>query len=89
MSTTDFKLYTALILFTVEIPWDVADFYKDHVKGHEDMDRITFPNPSLGNYSTPLTVVDNKGRIVVWYLPGILSEEQQVSEFILSYRNFS
>jgi len=57
----------------------MEDYYYQHVKGHQDKKRIRFPNPSFGRFSDPLTVVDVKGRIVLWYLPVLLSEEQQVS----------
>jgi hypothetical protein len=44
----------------------------------KDKKRNEYPNPNFGEFSDPLTVVDVKGRIVLWYLPGLLSLEQQV-----------
>jgi hypothetical protein len=65
----------------VYIPWDIEDYYIEHVRGGRDKKRIKFPNPWFGAFSKPLTVVDSKGRIVLWYLPGLLSVEQQVAFF--------
>ena len=70
-------------LIEVYIPWDVKKFYKNGVKGRGDDKFDPFPNPKFGFYSDPLTVVDVKGRIVLWYLPGLLSEEQEVSVYVL------
>ena len=46
----------------------------------------TFPPPALISETTmgaiitnPLTVVDHHGRILCWYLPGILTPHRQVS----------
>lgn len=62
----------------VYIPWDIEDYYQEHVKRGRDKKRIKFPNPSFGTFSEPLTVVDTKGRIVLWYLPGLLCLEHWV-----------
>jgi len=55
------------------------------VKAGKDKKRVKFPFLSLGKYSEPLTLVDVKGRIALWYLPGLLSHEQQVFASFLSY----
>ena len=65
------------IQLAVYIPWDVEEYYIKHVKGRKDKERLKFPNPDFGAFSKPLTVVDSKGRIVLWYLPRLLSSEQQ------------
>jgi len=62
----------------VYIPWDVEQYYLECVKGQKDRKRIRFPNPQFGAFSEPLTVVDSRGRIVLWYLPGLLSQQHQV-----------
>lgn len=86
MSELKYRLQNIfLMLLTVEIPWDVEEYYEDHVKGGRDKKRIRFPNPSFGEFSDPLTVVDSKGRIVLWYLPGLLSLEQQVRVSFITY----
>jgi hypothetical protein len=72
-----------LIQFEVRIPWDVLNFYNIHVKEGRKGSLDNFPNPNFGYFSEPLTVVDEKGRIVLWYLPGLLSEEQKVLSSIL------
>lgn len=70
--------YPILIHFLVYIPWDIEEYYSKHVKSGQDRKRVSFPNPQFGAHSDPLTVVDSKGRIVLWYLPGLLSIHQQV-----------
>jgi hypothetical protein len=67
------------MLFIVQIPWDVEEFYHEHVLNGRDKKRFKFPDPLFGKFSDPLTLVDSKGRIVLWYLPGLLSKEQKVS----------
>jgi hypothetical protein len=69
----------------VYIPWDIESYFEIYVQGHRDQKRKIFPNPKFGKFSEPLTVVDSKGRIVLWYLPGLLSSEQQVG---LPFLNF-
>lgn len=71
-------LNTKLSYITVYIPWDIEEFYLERVKAKRDKKEEKFPNPSFGFFSEPLTVVDDKGRIVLWYLPGLLSPEHQV-----------
>jgi hypothetical protein len=56
----------------------MEEFYREHVVAGRDKNRIKFPNPFFGEFSEPLTLVDSKGRIGLWYLPGLLSKEQQV-----------
>jgi hypothetical protein len=69
----------------VYIEWDIEEYYKKHLKAGNDKKRVNFPNPSFGAFSEPLTVVDSKGRIVLWYLPGLLSPEQQVWHISVTY----
>jgi hypothetical protein len=81
--------YLILILWTVEISWDAEEYYSKHVKRGLDKGRIKFPNPSFGEISKPVTIVDKEGRILAWYLPGLLSQEQLVSFSFLTYLRFS
>lgn len=60
------------------MPWDAEEYYEKQVKGGRSRSRFQFPNPELGAFSVPLTVVDSKGRIVLWYLPGLMPNHQQV-----------
>jgi hypothetical protein len=62
----------------VYIPWDVEEYYLQCIKGKQDPSRMRFPNPRFGAFSEPLTVVDIRGRIVLCYLPGLLSGKHQV-----------
>jgi len=63
----------------VSIPWDIDEYHKKRVKARGKIDQDEFPNISLGRHSSPLTVVDSKGRIILWYLPGLLSGTHRVS----------
>ena len=82
MSPQKIKFNRKLRYIPVYIPWSVEDFYWEHVKAGRDKKCIKFANPSFGAFSEPLTVVDSKGRIVLWYLPGLLSLEHQVGVYI-------
>jgi hypothetical protein len=73
------KVFSKEFYFTVYINWDVNDYYKKHVQSGFDKKHQKFPNPEFGCFSKPLTVVDSKGHIILWYLPGLLSEEVEVS----------
>lgn len=67
---------------TVYVPWDVQEYYVECVKARaekREKNKFRFPAPSFGSYDHPLTIVDIRGRIVLWYLPGLLSIKQQVS----------
>lgn len=75
-SISIFEQILAYVL--VYIPWDVEEYYLECIKGKQDPSRMRFPNPHFGSFSEPLTVVDIKGRIVLWYLPGLLSGQHQV-----------
>ena len=66
----------------VYVPWDVEEYYRECVKGgtkEREKNLHKFPCPSLGSHTDPLTIVDGRGRIVLWYLPGLLSIQHQVS----------
>jgi hypothetical protein len=70
------------------VAWDVeryADMAKNGVesKQHEKL-RKYFPVSPLGKISEPTTIVDNHGKILVWYLPDIVSPERVVSLQIIS-----
>ena len=65
----------------------MEEYYIEHVKKRRDRNRKKFPNPQLGSFLHPLTVVDSKGRIILWYLPGLLSEQHQVGVFFVSLEN--
>jgi hypothetical protein len=63
---------------SVYVPWDAEEFYVQVVKGGKDKNRKKFPSPEFGLHSKPLIVVDIKGRIVLWYLPGLVSISEEV-----------
>jgi hypothetical protein len=72
-----------------KVDWDVMRF-ADRVKNTrprpdgkpavEDLklDKF-FRNPELGDLDEPTTIIDKFGRIIVWYLPGILHPSLIVS----------
>ena len=66
----------------VFLQWDIEEYHIQHVKNKRDKKRVKFPNPQFGAFSDPLTVVDLKGRIILWYLPGLLSVQKQVGFFL-------
>lgn len=78
----------------VDVTWDAADFAAASVAhnvpadaplspapvDHELMSR--FPTPLLGPFEEPSTLVDCHGRILLWYLPGILDSAANVSSHV-------
>ena len=68
-----------LSCLAVYVPWDIKEYYDKCVKGSYSRNDLDFPNPQLGSFSDPLTVVDVKGRIILWYIPGLMSKYHQVS----------
>ena len=70
-------------LIEVHIPRDIEKFYKEGVEGRGDDKFNPFSNPKFSFFSNPLTVVDVKGRIFLQYLPGLLSQDQGVSVYVL------
>ena len=79
-----YHLYYKIIFnyfLVVYLTWDAEEYYLKCVKSGGDKKRIKFPNPDYGSFSEPLTVVDVKGRILLWYLPDLLSVKEQVCIF--------
>ena len=75
----------------MNVDWDV-DRYGDKVKlSHPNRDgsatgeperlKKYFPEAVLGKISVPTTIVDKNGRIIVIYLPNILSPSRLVCFF--------
>jgi hypothetical protein len=56
----------------VYVLWDVEEYYTKCVKAGRDRKHFEFSNPEFGAFSEPLTVVDLKCRIILWYLPRLL-----------------
>jgi hypothetical protein len=63
------------------LKWD-ADRYADFVKGTNIAGTMSekeknaanyFERTTLGKIHTPTTILDLHGKILLWYLPGILS----------------
>lgn len=70
----------------VRLDWDMARYASR--LGPGDRGRSTkknntmanaYPNPNIGEVKEPATIVDRDGRLVGWYLPGLLSTDMQVS----------
>jgi hypothetical protein len=62
------------------------DYYEECVVKSRDKRRVRYPNPNFGAMSEPCILVDTKGRIVLWYLPGLLSKKQMVRVFIFKMK---
>lgn len=70
------------------MPWSVVDYVEEldcrsklcrgrNETLEREMERL-FPPPRTELESRPCVVIDCKGRILLWYLPGLLSSRQQV-----------
>jgi hypothetical protein len=76
--TTSLFLHARSIVY---IPWDVAEYAakcvfapeKERIKNRQD-----FPPVYLGTRNQPMTIIDCRGRIVLWYLPKLLSALHRV-----------
>ena len=62
----------------VYLTWDIQEYYLEHLKGGRNPHRLRFPNPEFGLQREPLTVVDSQGQVILWYLPGLLSDGLEV-----------
>jgi hypothetical protein len=72
----------------VQTEWDVTRF-ADRVKNtkvHEDREAeadlrlpLYFPQAAFGKLTTPATILDMHGRVMVWALPGILNQKRLVN----------
>jgi hypothetical protein len=82
VSSTSSEPFEVVNQVEVPIPWDVENYYDEHVKKGRDKSRKRYPNPQLGKFSEPMTAVDTSGRIVLWYLPGMLSSNQKVKDLV-------
>lgn len=68
----------------VQTEWDASAYASAISKGtlsEVDMD-IMFPSPTFGQCHRPATVVDSAGRIILWYLPEVLSSAHQVPNIL-------
>jgi hypothetical protein len=69
----------------VYIPWDIVEYASECVFVSSEIrtkNLQRFQCPMVGSYDVPLTIVDTKGRIALWYLPQLLSKRQQVGRTI-------
>jgi len=89
VSSSDFILWAPPSGTTVFLPWD-CDRFSERAKDTIDDDEHTVAGNlslfdhvekvELGLMSSPCVLVDRHDRILLWYLPGILSH-RIVSEF--------
>ena len=70
------------------VDWDFDRFseaVKIGVKGQKNQEKrrknlaVFFNMTKMGKIVKPTTIVDQHGRILVWYLPGILCPDRTVS----------
>lgn len=84
------SLHTFLPCMTVCVGWDCVRFASASKSSSEtDAFRTRFPpvsSPAI-LYQDPLVVQDAHGRILLWYLPDVLSKSRQVSISIIDYGN--
>ena len=74
----------------MDVPWDAELFSRTTTAHHippgtplspapaDSKFMSQFPTPELGPFEKPTTLVDCCGRILVWYLPGILDSATNV-----------
>ena len=77
-----------LVCNVVQMEWDVTRF-ADSVKNtrvHEDKEAeadlrlpLYFRQAEFGKLTTPATILDMHGRVMVWALPGILNPKRLVN----------
>jgi hypothetical protein len=76
----------------VYLPWDMARYSsrlpkQQHVKYvRSSVESLASKYPPISptlHLTSPATVVDQHGRIVVWYLPGVLTKHRQVCVLLL------
>ncbi|KAI6096116.1 hypothetical protein EDD17DRAFT_1767742 [Pisolithus thermaeus] len=71
----ELQLSALVIAFAILNPyvteWDI-DRFAESKRNVEDKTKY-FPYPQWGHISDPATILDVHGRVVVWYLPGIMS----------------
>ncbi|KAI6105234.1 hypothetical protein EDD16DRAFT_1524338 [Pisolithus croceorrhizus] len=76
-SSMELQLSALVIAFAILNPledvteWDI-DRFAELKRNVEDKTKY-FPYPQWGFISDPATILDVHGRVVVWYLPGIMS----------------
>jgi hypothetical protein len=86
-----FHLLQAKVSQIESVPWDVERFaeyipvtVERHGKSSASKTRLKkfFHMPKIGDINTPAVIVDKHGRILIWYLPDILTGHV-VSETVL------
>ena len=92
---SNIAIWSGYLLLHFKTPVSYIYIYSDqkliNIAVHLDLDIATCKskaqfvenskNISLGHISKPATIVDKYGRILVWYLPKILTEDHHVSKF--------
>ena len=58
------------------------EYYTKCIKAGCNQKQFKFLNPEFGAFSEPLTVVDSKGCIILWYYPGLMPNHQQISIYL-------
>ena len=94
LSVANYLVYCCTQPIQVVVPWD-ADLFAKATVAHcilagsalspASMDSglmSKFPTQNLGPFKTPTTLVDCHGRILIWYLPGILDSAGNVCHSI-------
>ncbi|KAI5996825.1 hypothetical protein F5J12DRAFT_785252 [Pisolithus orientalis] len=76
ITSLEVRLASAVITHAILNPyvsdWD-ADRFSEPLVNAKDR-TIHFENPKIGYINAPATVLDVHGRVIVWYLPGIIPD---------------
>lgn len=77
----------------VSIPWDAEEYTRQALRGLTGLNDVKearavvdFPplyQEPFPEVTTPCTVQDCAGRILIWYLPGVLTPERQVCDSLV------
>ncbi|KAI6008185.1 hypothetical protein F5J12DRAFT_892189 [Pisolithus orientalis] len=91
ITSLEVRLAAAVISHAILNPYVVdrdVDQFSDPLPGAKDK-FIYFEHPNIGSLDAPATVLDRHGRLLVWYLPGIIhgARIQLLNELHLSIKN--
>ena len=77
------------LISQVSVPWDSSHYMSQlgpknigkNLGLEQDLKRMFPPGPNFSvpkELDTPLTIIDSRGRILVWFLPNLISKSAQV-----------
>lgn len=63
--------------FSAEVKWDYDRYAESKIKREAESGKY-FPKTELGSIIKPTILVDRHGKIILWYLPGLVLPERVV-----------